>query len=340
MCLLLAIIKNTVKAGVRDQTLKNLADYIPETLTQSRAPNTVKNYSLAFKKWHSWTESFSEVKSLPSKDLHVALYLVNLIQNGESFAVIKNTFYAIKFFHNLGNWKDPCESSLCTNILEAAKRISSKTTNKKQPISVDDLQKIFELCNGLEGSLLELRNLCFIILSFVGFLRFSEVSALKKGNISFHETHMTLFIERSKTDVYRDGNKLYIAKTGSDLCPVSILKLYLEKAKISSDEDYIFRQLSHLKSANDYKLRSANKPISYTTMREQLKAILLKIGKENVSDFSLHSLRSGGASAAANNGVRDRLFKRHGRWKSEKIKDGYVKDNIHSLLSVSLNLGL
>ena len=81
-----------------------------------------------FKKWHSWTESFSEVKSLPTKDLHVALYLVNLIQNGESLAVIKNTFYAIKFFHNLGNWKDPCESSLCTNILEAVKRISSKTT--------------------------------------------------------------------------------------------------------------------------------------------------------------------------------------------------------------------
>ena len=53
-----------------------------------------------------------------------------------------------------------------------------------------------------------------------------------------------------------------------------------------------------------------------------------------------YSLRSGGVSAAANNGVRDPLFKRHGRWKSENIKDGYVKDNIHSLLSVSLNLGL
>ena len=62
--------------------------------------------------------------------------------------------------------------------------------------------------------------------------------------------------------------------------------------------------------------------------------------KKNVSEFSLHSLPFGGASAAANNGVRDRLFKRHGRWKSEMIKDGYVKDNIHSLLSVSLNLGL
>lgn len=41
-------------------------------------------------------------------------------------------------------------------------------------------------------------------------------------------------------------------------------------------------------------------------------------------DFNLgpHSLRSGVASAAANNNVKDRLFKRHGRWISESAKDG------------------
>ncbi|KAL5497418.1 hypothetical protein EMCRGX_G013885 [Ephydatia muelleri] len=42
----------------------------------------------------------------------------------------------------------------------------------------------------------------------------------------------------------------------------------------------------------------------------------------------MHSLRAGGATAAANAGVPDRLFKRHGRWKSESAKDGYVKDSV------------
>ena len=56
--------------------------------------------------------------------------------------------------------------------------------------------------------------------------------------------------------------------------------------------------------------------------------------------FGLHSLRSGGATAAANAGVNDRLFKRHGRWRSDKAKDGYVKDNLEALLSVSKNLEL
>ena len=41
--------------------------------------------------------------------------------------------------------------------------------------------------------------------------------------------------------------------------------------------------------------------------------------------FGLHSLRAGGASAAANAGVPNWMFKRHGRWHSENGKDGYVK---------------
>ena len=54
----------------------------------------------------------------------------------------------------------------------------------------------------------------------------------------------------------------------------------------------------------------------------------------------MHSLRAGGAMAAANAGVPDRLFKRHGRWKSESAKDGYVKDSVERRLEVSKQLGI
>ena len=54
-----------------------------------------------------------------------------------------------------------------------------------------------------------------------------------------------------------------------------------------------------------------------------------------------YSLRSGGATAAANAGVPDRLFKRHGRWASEPAKDGYVQDFLSFYrLSVSKALGI
>ena len=73
--------------------------------------------------------------------------------------------------------------------------------------------------------------------------------------------------------------------------------------------------------------------------RKQVLDAISKIGL-NPKHFGLHGLRSGGATAAANNGVSDRLFKRHGRWISERAKDGNVKDSIKSLLSVSSMLGL
>ena len=55
--------------------------------------------------------------------------------------------------------------------------------------------------------------------------------------------------------------------------------------------------------------------------------------------FCLHSLRSGGASAAAA-GVNDRLFKKHGSWKSDTAKDGYVREDLDQKLSVSKNFGI
>ena len=58
----------------------------------------------------------------------------------------------------------------------------------------------------------------------------------------------------------------------------------------------------------------------------------------DISAIFTHSLRSGGATAAANAGIPDRLFKRHGRWSSDSARVGYVKDS--SRLSVSKALGV
>ena len=60
-------------------------------------------------------------------------------------------------------------------------------------------------------------------------------------------------------------------------------------------------------------------------MCELLLEQLTAIGLES-KQFGLHSVRAGGATAAANAGVPDRLFKRHGHWRSENAKDGYVND--------------
>ena len=51
--------------------------------------------------------------------------------------------------------------------------------------------------------------------------------------------------------------------------------------------------------------------ISNSCLRDLFKIKLKKLGY-NHKDFSLHSFRAGGATKAANAGVPDHLFKRHG----------------------------
>ena len=68
----------------------------------------------------------------------------------------------------------------------------------------------------------------------------------------------------------------------------------------------LFRGLNSVKA----KTRMRKSKISYTRARELVKEAFANSIDVNV--IGVHSLRAGGASSAANNGIPDRLFKTHG----------------------------
>ncbi|XP_076100861.1 uncharacterized protein LOC143070462 [Mytilus galloprovincialis] len=177
------------------------------------------------------------------------------------------------------------------------------------------------------------------LISYAGFLRFSEMVNLKRSDLKFSDSHVSLFITKSKTDHYREGTQVLIARTDTQTCSVSMLEKYLLLSNIdASSSDYIFRSMYLCKKSKSYKLRGL-KPLSYTRVRAIILSALESIGLDK-SKFGLHSLRSGGATAAASAGIQDRLFKKHGRWASDKAKDGYVRENIKEKLTVSKSLGI
>ena len=321
-----------------NDNLSTLREKLPTFCLASRADNTRKNYKFAFNAWKKWCV-FNSVSALPASDIHVSLYLIHLTESCKSSSKINEAFYAISWIHKLAGCKDPCESDLVVQVKEGATRIIGHSVTKKEPITPDTL-KFIVLSYGNENSnLKDLRVACMCLLSFSGFLRFSELANLKRSNITFFDSYVKLFLEKSKTDVYREGRDVVISKTNTITCPVSMLSRYLNMANISpTSTEYIFRGVSYCKHSNNYKLRKSGK-LSYTTAREILLSALQYIGLDK-SKFGLHSLRSGGATAAAAAGIEDRIFKKHGRWKSDKAKDGYVKESLEERLSVTKNLGL
>ena len=115
------------------------------------------------------------------------------------------------------------------------------------------------------------------LLAYAVFLRYSELANLKRNHITFHDSYVKLFLEASKTDVYREGREVVISKTNNLTCPVNMLERYLVMANIASDSnEIIFRPLSFCKSVNAYKLRRGN--LSYTRAREILLDALGSLG--------------------------------------------------------------
>ena len=126
-----------------------------------------------------------------------------------------------------------------------------------------------------------------------------------------------------------------MTQSNQDTCPVKALEQYITAAKVDLGEDLpLLRALSSSRSTSKVRRQG----LSYRRARE-----IVKDAFKNITDASctsLHSLRAGGPTAAANASIDDRLFQWHGRWLSENAKDGYVKDNSQSLVSVSKSLGI
>lgn len=168
-------------------------------------------------------------------------------------------------------------------------------------------------------------------------MRCEELLKLECADVKFKEEGMVLNIWSSKTDQFREGDSLLVGRTGATTCPVQMMERYFRMGHLDGgSHDRVFRAVVSTKDRE--RLRKSG-GLSYSRLRELLLEKISMLGMDP-RQFGMHSLRAGGATAAANAGVPDRLFKRHGRWRSESAKDSYVKDSVDSRLSVSKSLGI
>ena len=134
----------------------------------------------------------------------------------------------------------------------------------------------------------------------MGFLWFSEALKLRRYDIIIIKTFLSIVIEKSKKDVYREGIWVYLTNLNVALCPIELVSQYFKKGNIRDNcQKYIFRGIITMKSRS--KPRTCDKHISYTCVIENAIEGLKNIGVETKL-FSLHSLRVGSATPAPNLG--------------------------------------
>ena len=73
--------------------------------------------------------------------------------------------------------------------------MSVHKTRKKKPITIEYLELLYQKLAV---------KIC--ILDFCSFLRYSEIINLRRSDRTFHDKFIKVFIEKRKTDVYREGD--------------------------------------------------------------------------------------------------------------------------------------
>ena len=280
-------------------------------LLSSRANATVKKYLKEINKFLLWCRTRKIALLLPFSSSVVALYLFGLDEQLRSPAAMVLVHAALKWFHDDG--PNPLNNACCKNLIECAKRTRSNPVHKKKPVDPAIIRSIIDRHGADEASLKDLRIAAISSLGFAGIFRFNGLANIQPKHLTFCDGFVKIFVPRSKTDVYREGNYVYIAKLENKHCPVAILRRYIEAANLDlSSHLPLFRPLTKIKSG--YTLR--NGKLSYTRCREIFKTTLKDLGYDP-KEYGIHSLRSGGAKAVISDdtfkAVSERLFKLHGR---------------------------
>lgn len=240
-----------------DIVKRNLSKII-NTALKSKAASTTKTYINNINQYFLWCKANEIPLILPFHDSVVAMYIHIKSQKVNSASSVCFTSAALKWLHGLypGSTRNPMDNDFCENIVAAAKRQASRPIQKKKPLPPDAIKDIIDKFGGRQNNLKELRIAALCLLGFAGFFRYDELRSIQANHIEFLKDHIKILVPKSKTDIYQEGQFVYIARSSSRYCPIEMLIRYMAAARIDYNSNMpIFRPLTFLKRSKTYVLR-------------------------------------------------------------------------------------
>jgi len=283
--------------------------------------------------WRKYQQFCADRKFSLNSSEAVSLFMISLAEKSESKSSAISARSAIKYFLKLN---DPAKKSSTDSFLvqRISKSIVKKYARQVKKAKTLDSSVIKSLVLSLldRGTFKDERSANFFLLQYTLFARFEEVASLKYGNIKVLESgHIEVTIEKAKNYEVWDSKKSLVACGGDGFDPVSILKSYHSKV----DSEFLF---PNFRKGRKGKIEFLDSSVSYANMLKLLRSALDNLGL-NGHEYSLHSLRSGSLSEAANSSVDRTLLQRHGRWKSDQMVNYYHKLSLDNRLAAPRALG-
>jgi len=310
-----------------NEHMRQLADVLPGVLRRSRAESSARKYDGGFRRWSSWAEE-QHIQNLPADPLHIALYLVELIQSATSPSPVTTAIYSISWAHKTEGLADPTANDIVQRVHQGAQRLLSSRRVRKTPVSKAEVTKMLQ-CLNIASALSDLQTAVLITVGYAGLLRWNDLSKICVDEIIFKRDYMAVFLESRKNDQLRHGNWIFISRWEGKHCPVKLTEQLIARGRLAG----------HVKLFGKVRKGRIEGQMSYTRAREIFREALTRAGYDPAA-YGLHSLRAGGATVATAAGIPDRLVKRQGGWRSESAMLAYLEESMPSLLQVSKALGI
>ena len=119
--------------------------------------------------------------------------------------------------------------------------------------------------------------------AFAGFFRYNELCNIAHNHIEFYSQYIKIFVPRSKTDVYREGNYVYISASGTPYCPVSVLRRYMHLAGVHDKSNlplFSYRPLVFHRSNSSYTLRDGKNLLHFIWRNPLIATVVIQFRKD------------------------------------------------------------
>lgn len=250
-----------------------------------------------------------------------------------SYNTIHVYIYALRDWALENGYNDPTavrgsKRHKYNKFLAGVKRVTRMRKRNRLPLKRRELRLILQAISRSAFMVSEKVMLkAVFLIAFYGFLRVSEYtltnnnsdSHLRLRDVKFIRDGSGPDITRAKLRLRRSKSEQYqcvfidIFATNSEFCPVSALQHYVN-----------MQQRNHNHTKNEPLFWSLSRPLSACRFNYLFKLLLSSAGL-NCKKYSSHSLRSGGATVAADAGVPAWVIQRLGRWRSDCFKI-YIKN--------------
>lgn len=246
---------------------------------------------------------------LPATSETLAEYVSNMISAKRSPATISQHVGCIRRMHRLAERSGQPDTARALELLRGYKRKRAEDGAEEDealPLLPDEMLRMIATLN--LDSVLGQRDQLVIVLGFALMARRSELAALRIADVTETRQGIVVRIRTSKTDKNSEGAKVAVPPADDPLIdPVGLSRAWkdlLAARGITS---------GHLVRAVDRHGNPAG-PIKPALVGDIVRRLARKATLPDASEYSAHSLRAGGLTAALQAGVPVGIAARHGRW--------------------------